>query len=321
MARNVNDRDTAPLLSAAQRWIESCLLADGSLLDDQPLWRVQLIEELRAAFVDHPDTGDDDFMTKLQGQMQAASPAGRQLMAEMMWALLLFPSNIGAEKKRQHVQEIWSWSEEALPPGNPMLDSLVLQGVGSAGTAYNNLRWKELAYLIALVQSIKTKSTAERKAIFDDYDQFMEWIESVPRDGDRQFRHMLRYLAYPDRVERMSSNRDRNSVLEGFKVAPRAQLKNWTDRQLDDALLKLRKEGEAKYPGKALDFYEPPLEAQWRPAKPSDETVAPIVAQEPSPEEPSSLNAAHAPIPQMAEPTNLIVYGPPGTGKTHWLRE
>jgi 5-methylcytosine-specific restriction protein B len=321
MARNVSDRDTAPLLSAAHRWIESCLSADGSLLDDRSLWNVPLIEELRSAFVDHPDTGDDDFMTKLQGQMQAASPAGRQLMAEMMWVLLLFPSNIGAEKKRQHVQAIWSWSEETLSADNPMLDSLVLQGVGSAGTAYNNLRWKELAYLIALIQSIKTKSTADRKALFDDYDQFMGWIESVPRDGDRQFRHMLRYLAFPDRVERMSSNRDRISVLEGFKVAPRAQLKNWTDRQFDDALLKLRKEGEAKYPGKELDFYQPPLEALWRPAKQDEDLVAAQVVQEQSATEFSNQKAAATPIPQVAAPTNLIVYGPPGTGKTHWLRE
>ena len=44
-------------------------------------------------------------------------------MAEMMWVLLLFPSNIGAENKRQHVQEIWSWSEETLPTDSPMLQS------------------------------------------------------------------------------------------------------------------------------------------------------------------------------------------------------
>ena len=80
-------------------------------------------EELRSAFVDHPDSRDDDFMTKLHGQMKSASLAGRLLMAEMMWVLLLFPSNIGAENKRQHVQEIWSWSEETLPTDSPMLQS------------------------------------------------------------------------------------------------------------------------------------------------------------------------------------------------------
>ena len=108
-------------------------------------------------------------MTKLRGQMQAASPAGCQLMAEMIWVLLLFPSNIGVATKRQHVQDVWSWSKETFPPNNPMLESVVLQGVGSAGIAYGTLRWKELAYLIALTQSIKSKSTSERTALFEDY--------------------------------------------------------------------------------------------------------------------------------------------------------
>lgn len=320
MSRHISDRDLAPTLSAARSWIERCLIADGSLLNGESLWKLPLIEELRCAFVDHPDEGDDDFMTKLRGQMNAASPAGRQLMAEMMWVLLLFPSNIGADTKRQHVQEIWSWSEEILPPDNLMLGAQVLKGVGSAGTAYNNLRWKELAYLIEITQSIKSKSASDRKRLFEDYDRFMEWIDSVPKDGNRQFRHMLRYFAYPDRVERMSSNRDRISVLEGFKVAPRAQLKNWTDRQLDDALLQLRIDCQAKYPEKTLDFYEPPLNALWRAAKQDDETPPPDLVQESSPVTYADPSASSPPV-VMAMPVNLIVYGPPGTGKTHWLRE
>jgi 5-methylcytosine-specific restriction protein B len=149
----------------------------------------------------------------------------------------------------------------------------------------------------------------------------MAWIESVPRDGDRQFRHMLRYFSHPDRVERMSSNRDRISVLEGFNVAPRVQLKDWTDRQLDDALFKLREDCEAKHPGIKLDFYETPLAAQWRSAKKEKESISPPAIQEPSSNKPYIATAAATPLSQMAEPINLIVYGPPGTGKTHWLRE
>lgn len=319
MAREIHDRDLKHLLSAAQRWIERCLCLDKSLLTDRSLWTLPLIEELRAAFVDHPDAGEDNFMTKLQGQMQVASPAGCQLMAEMMWALLLFPSNIGPDKKRQHVQAIWSWSTETLPPDNSMFDSEVLEGVGSAGTAFNNLRWKELAYLITLAQSIKSKSAADRSAIFENYERFMEWIDSVPRDGDRQFRHMLRYFAFPDQVERMSSNRDRVSVLEGFKVAPRSLLKGWTDRQLDDSLLKLRRDWEAKYPGEALDFYKQPLEAMWRSVEQGGQIPVPAV-QETMAAEFSDQNVFPAAYPHVAAPINLVVYGPPGTGKTHWLQ-
>jgi hypothetical protein len=41
-----------------------------------------LVEEVHRAFVEHPDFGKDDFMTKLKGQMKVASPSAQQLMAE-----------------------------------------------------------------------------------------------------------------------------------------------------------------------------------------------------------------------------------------------
>lgn len=255
MARRLTARDLAPLLGAAREWIERCLVEDRSLLvDDRNLWTAENADRLQSGFVERPDSGSDDFMTKLERQLSDTGPQAQQLMAEMMWALLLFPSNIGEEVKRVHVQRIWSWSGESMPGTHVMLADSVLCGVGSSGTAYNNLRWKELAYLIALVRSLKAMAVDARRAVLSDYDRFMDWIDTVPRDGDRQFRHMLRYLAFPDRVERMSSNRDRISVLEGFQVAPRAQLKRWSDRQLDDALLTLRQREEAQRPGAVLDL-------------------------------------------------------------------
>ena len=56
---------------------------------------------------------------------------------------------------------------------------------------------------------------------------------------------MLRYFAFPDRVERISSNNDRRRILGAFGVASPAQTRNWTDQQLDDALFKLRDYGES----------------------------------------------------------------------------
>lgn len=314
MARQLNFRDLTPTLTAARRWIDQCLVEDGSLLGGGKLWTTPLIEEVRAAFVDHPDAGEDNFITKLRGQMDRASPAGRQLMAEMMWVLLLFTSKTGPDKKRQDVREIWSWSGETLALDHPMVQAQTLQGVGSTGVAYSIGRWRELTYLIALGQSLKAKALPERQLTFSNYQRFMEWIEAVPRAGDHQFRHMLRYFAFPERVERMSSNRDRIAVLEGFAVAQRPHLIKWSDRQFDDALLTLRQTLEAQHPGLVLDFYETPLKSRWRAAKGDDEaTVSAVTAREPD-------SPAMSTSPSVAAPTNLILYGPPGTGKTHWLR-
>ena len=319
MARQITDRDLAPLLDAARRWIDTCLVEDGSLFaPGRTLWTLANADVLQRDFVDRPDAGADDFVTKLHRQLADSGVLAQQFAAELMWALLLFPSNIGAKVKREHVERVWGWSGESLPATAPWLDADVLRGVGSAGTAYNNLRWKELAYLIALLRSLKALPLEKRREVFADYDRFIDWIDTVPRDGERQFRHMLRWSAFPDRVERMSSNNDRRRVLEAYAVASRRELRDWSDRQLDDALLALRRAQEKAHPGQVLDFYEPPLAARWQP---EDDSSAPLPAapavREPEPPFVRAATRADADSP----PVNLILYGPPGTGKTHWLRQ
>src|SRR5437867_980462 len=261
MARLTNKKNISPVLDAAHQWIDRCLIGDRSILGNGELWTDPLVDEVHKAFVQNPDLGKDDFMTKLKGQMSSASPAGKQLMAEMLWALLLFPSNINPDTKRRHVREIWAISGEQLSEDLPLLTDSVLDGIGSGGPGYNN-RWRELVFLIELMRDLKPKKEEERRKIVFDYDAFISWIDTINQQGERQFRHMLRYFAFPDRVERMSSNRDRGAILEAFGVASQKETKKWRDRQYDDALLNLRTKLQSQNPSAVLDFYEPPLRAR-----------------------------------------------------------
>lgn len=321
MARHISKRDLGPILSAASTWVESCWINDGSLFSADALWTPELIEEVRAAFVDHPDEGGADFMTKLKGQMAGASPPAQRLMAEMHYVLLLFPSNVAAETKRRQVNEIWSLAGNPLPADHPMLADAVLAGVGSGGTGFNNHRWREIVFIISLSAAIKRLAPSERQRTLRDYDAYLDWVDMADQDGRRQFRHMLRYLLFPDRVERMSSNGDRFLVLEGFKVGSQSKVQKWTDRELDDALLTLRRRMEAEHPGEVLDFYEPPLSDLWHRKKPVE--LAPPEPQVPTPSEYRREPIGPSPVHDQSDdgPTNLILYGPPGTGKTHRLRE
>lgn len=270
MAREINGRSLKPVLDAAQHWINDCLVSDGSIFSTEKLWTAENIEEVRKAFVDHPDEGEDSFMEKLKNQMKHASVAAKRLVAEMNYVLLLFPSNIKPATKRNQVQEFWSLSGENLPESKPMLSNETLSGIGSGGTAYNQYRPEELAYLIALVGSIKSREEVARQKLFSSYDEFTAWIEKVPRDGDRQFKHMLRYFAFPDRVERMSSNNHRQEILAKCGIASEKETKKWDDRQLDDALFQLRTKLQAKHPNQILDFYEDPIKRLWITEKATD---------------------------------------------------
>jgi 5-methylcytosine-specific restriction protein B len=203
MARLAPDRDLAPILAAAKQWIRDCLIEDRSLFCAEPRWTATLVNEAYVAFVEHPDFGHDDFLTKLNGQMKNASPSAQQLMAEMLWALLLFPSNMNSGTKRQQIREIWALSGHRLAEDHPLLHDTVLMGIGSGGPGFNNYRPIELEFLLSAVRDLKQKQTSERQSLLTDYEAFFGWINSVPQQGSRQFRHMLRFFAFPDRVERI----------------------------------------------------------------------------------------------------------------------
>jgi hypothetical protein len=82
MARYILTRDITQILAAAERWILTCLIEDRSLFLPDSRWTASLVDEVYRSFVQHPDFGDDDFMTKLKGQMKNGSSPARQLMAE-----------------------------------------------------------------------------------------------------------------------------------------------------------------------------------------------------------------------------------------------
>lgn len=120
MAREANNMTLPPIIAAYQQWITKCLIADDSLFSSANLWTPKLVEEVRAAFVDHPDMGGDTFWEKLKKQMQNATPAAKHLMAEMIWAMLSFPSNINANTKRNGIREVWAYSGQVLSENLPL---------------------------------------------------------------------------------------------------------------------------------------------------------------------------------------------------------
>jgi len=263
MARQVHNRDIEPTLIAARPRVHTCLIGDGSLFSTDALWTSANVEGVVHAFVDHPDMGGDDFLTKLEGQMTPAAVGARRLMAEMLWALLLFPSNMKAPTKRQQIREMWALAGTSLPESHPPLSDDVLKGIGSGGPGFNNYRPNELEYLIALTASLKGRTSGERNTIFSTYDAFIAWIDSVPRKGSRQYRHMLRFFSFPELVARISSNNDRRKILEGFGVNSARETREWSDVKLDKALWKLRESLAIKYPADTIDFYSPVLKPQW----------------------------------------------------------
>ena len=262
MARYISQRDVTPILDAAQTWATKCFVGDGSLFSGESLWRAELIGELIARFVDNPDLGTESFLEKLQKQLLGAPPQGIRLMAEMLWLLILFQTRMLAKTKRENILSVWGWSGEELA-GSPLLEDQVLAGIGFPGTAYNTGRWRELAYLIKITKAFKSLPIPERQTLIRDPWEFAKWLESVPMDGDRQLRHILRYLLFPDFFERITVLHDKQYILSALGKIPLSDVEEWDDIKVDQALLELRRRLSIERGSEKFDFYDSDLKNKW----------------------------------------------------------
>ncbi|SEN92366.1 5-methylcytosine-specific restriction enzyme B [Nitrosospira multiformis] len=138
MARYNPHHDPKLNHAAAARWSERCLIDDESILQDGlNLWTPVLVDELDQRFVQNLHEGEGDFFGKLRTQLSRGSAECHKLMAEILWILMLFQSNVRTSKKRANIRLVWSWSGGDLPEDHPTLSDAVLEGLGSTGTAYN----------------------------------------------------------------------------------------------------------------------------------------------------------------------------------------
>ena len=244
-----------PAFVAMDEVKERCFINDGSVFGDGSLWRAELIEEIREAFWAGVDSDKDKYIDKLEEQMKLVSKDGKKLMAELNWLLQVFITSSKAKTKRNQVRLMWSWSGEELPEGHPMLSDEVLIGSGNPGAAFNTMRWRELVFLFDIVVQFKKLDLSEREKTLSDPWLFSEWLSAVPRDGYRQFRHMIRYLFFPDTFERIVVSKNKRQFIHQFLGDDLESLNNLDDVALDKKIFEARVKMEAEASDEPFDFY------------------------------------------------------------------
>lgn len=271
------------VLDAAMEWRDRCLMVDGSILSESAasmpgLWTLAHLDELDQFFVQRPDESSRSFVAKLEDQLRPVSSSAKQLAAEMLWALMLFPNNVGPSTKAELVRTVWGWSGQSLSPNHRHLTLTIARGIGSGGQAYHTYRWAELAFFIRLMRDWKRRPAYEQQRLIADPWAFCAWLDSVPESDRRQFRHMLLYLLFPETFERISSGTNKRKIVQCFQGELDPISLTPEDRgdhygAIDRRLVRIRKMLAARYPGVDVDFYRSPVHELWNPPKPRDETV------------------------------------------------
>ena len=254
------------VLEAAEVWKENCLAADLSAFDQAPIWTLTNLQALEAAYLGHLiDDPSRRFYDKLDEQLAQAAPQVVRLAAEVLWAMLLFPSKIDGQRKREDILHVLNRSGVPAPTDHPYLTGTLDGGIGHTGIAYNTLRWKELAFAIQAFRALKQLPRTERQRLLADAWLFTEWLDALPEGRNRTFRNLLIYLLFPDSFEPMAILRHKRLAVHhfaadaGLQSRPMPELRAMPAIELDRQLLQIRRYLERKYPGQTISFYSPPV--------------------------------------------------------------
>ncbi|MFC6238029.1 McrB family protein [Longivirga aurantiaca] len=199
---------------AALRWRDECLIGDGSLFSSSV--RLGLVdgEGLVRDFVENPDLGSGDFLSKLRGQIGGAGATEVQLAAELLYVHLLvaWSDSISGSRKRQIINTVLSFS----PGTSAIPDDLAGRldaGLVRPGQAFNSYRWKQFNLLIEFYVAVKRLDQPARGRLFDDPAAFIALLDSLPEQGADIQRNSLQHLLFPDVFPAMVSRDHRELVL------------------------------------------------------------------------------------------------------------
>ena len=142
-------------------------------------------------------------------------------------------------------------------------------GVGHPGTAYMTRRYDQFGFVLEVVDRWKTLPEAERSGLMTEDVPwgFMAWLDGFENADRRPVRNAILYFLFPDHLERNMSNEHRRQIVDALKhrlpehLRPKAR--NPSLGEMDRAISELRKGFEEEFDSKELDFYRPPIHAQW----------------------------------------------------------
>ena len=272
MARFCGEKNTKPILEAAEYWRDHALVEDGSVLIDENLWQLSNFQALDEHFVDRLDMGEGTYYEKLETQLSETISEVKQLAAEMMWVIMLCPSNIKAQTKRDGIKTIWDWSDRPFPENSKWFSNEVLSGIGSGGTSFNTNRWRELVFFIRMMIEFKSLPIPERRRLLDDGWKFAEWLEKIPENNQRQLRNMLLFLLFPDQFERVFGGMNRREIVRVFNKNTKSQVKKMSALEIDKSLYEIRQSKVNEYGAEELDFYMRPLNKIWKKEESKEES-------------------------------------------------
>ena len=327
-----------PVLRAAARWRDRCLLNEGSVFTEKSLWTSENVGYLVRYYVENLDYGEGTFFEKLENQLAPAPGSAKQLAAEMFWVMYLFTTGMQPGTKRRQIRQVWEWSNEPLPDAVFEFGEALQEGVGNPGTAFNTHRWREFLFFVLAMEAWTALSRPQREARLADPWSLAKWLKEQDETRTRQLRHILLYLLFPDHFEAFATATQKNIIVRAFakKFGEDPTGFDYKDRiGIDRQILVIREKLQGEGAAEDFDFHDEPYLKIWRPDSGESEvarasrkktSLPRMRGRKTSPprytrqEALKDLFLAGAEfdliIDALERKKNVVLEGPPGVGKT-----
>ena len=341
-----------PVLRATARWRDRCLRNDGSVFTEKNLWTSENVAYLVKHFVDNPEEGEGSFFEKLEYQLARAPGSAKQLAAEMFWVMYLFliPASMHPGTKRRQIRLVWEWSSEPLPNAPWALGEVLNDGVANPGPAYGAHRWREFRFFVRAMEKWKTLREPQREALLAHPWDYGKWLLDLDETGNRQLRHILLYLLFPNHYETVATNYQKQAIVRAYRTrfGQDPDEVDYADRiAIDQEVLKVRERLRSEGETKEFSFFDEGVMRGWRekPKAKGDKTAPQRGGDGKSPKAGSSARRHVSPpvgvgdepaypmkeamkdlfldedqfdniIDALTRKKNVVLEGPPGVGKT-----
>jgi len=251
-----------PGYAAAAQWRDRCLLREGSLFEDRPGSELVDARVLVRDFVEQPDQGKDDFLTKLHGQLSESPASAVQLAAELLFVHFLVARSdaVSGSRKKEVVRRVLSFTEGTSPLPDELASALDA-GLVRPGQAFNSYRWRQFGYLIDFFIAFKELPVDQRREALTDSDAFLAVLARVEDQGAAIQRHALEHLLFPEVFPPIVSRDHRAAVIStwGQAAGPATDPEPVRLARVVQSLPPNTRWGAAEY----VNLYRSPFVWQW----------------------------------------------------------
>ena len=253
------------------------------MFTEKSLWTSENAGYLVRYFVEIPRKGGGNFLKRLEGELAQAPGTAKQLAAEMLWVMYLFPvpSAMQPGTKRQQIRQVWEWSGEPLPDASFELNEALNDGIGTPGMGFHTNKWLEFLFLIRVMEAWTRFSASQRQSLLAEPWALARWLEKQ-ETGKRQLRHILLYLLFPDHFEPMATASHKRIIVRAFakEFGDDPEAFDYDDRiALDEQIRVIRKKIQERDDTSDFEFYDAPYLKIWRPSDEVDNGGTPTPAE------------------------------------------